>query len=145
MRFLLVCLLLTGCASHMQGGASCPSELPAWALSDPLALHDIVIDARTRKFPEESCEEGSRCATCDRYMVAAIFRLTELRTPEAAKLAASLVLNDQLGWNAGDALTLAHAVTRLGADLLPYLKPHTSKSSLAARIVGCIERGEPCN
>jgi hypothetical protein len=145
---LFLVLLLSGCA-HGQPRVEeslCPSQLPASALNDPVALRTIIVDARTRRFAPScwACEEGSACASCERLFGLAARQLSELRTKQAAQEAVALVLDTRLNWDAGPALILAREITRMGPIVLPYLRPHASESFLAKQIVECIETKDPC-
>jgi hypothetical protein len=148
MNRLFLVLLLLGCA-HAQPCVEqnfCPAELPKAALNDPVALRAIIVDARTREFPAAcfSCEEGSACASCDRLFGLAVRQLGNLRTDTAAQQAAALVFDNRLHWDAGPALIFGSQVTRMGSILLPYLRPRSSESLLAQRIIECIETKDPC-
>jgi len=143
-----LCLVLWSCASqpHCEERNFCPAALPEHALSDPRALHDLVVGARTRQFPPEcfSCEEGTACASCDRLFALAIQQLSRIKTEDAAAQAAALVVDDRLHWDGGPALLLSHAVASMDGRVLPFLRPHVHSSPLAASIVECIEQHRPC-
>ena len=124
----------------------CPSEVPAALTDDPGALRQLIVDARMRRFPEAcfSCEEGTACASCERLVGLALQKLSSIRTDKAAQVAASIVIDERLHWDAGAALTVAREVSSMGTIVLPYLQPHTARSPLAAHIVRCLEHHEPC-
>lgn len=124
----------------------CPNEIPAAIRDDPRALHDLIVDARMRRFPPQctSCEAGTGCETCERLMVDAMRRLAAIQSEDAAIQAAALVLDKKLAWDAGPALLLAHAVAGMGERVVPYLEPHAKESALAEIILQCIAQKHPC-
>jgi hypothetical protein len=148
--------ILHGCA-HRDAPrvASCPAVASQVLPAGPKELQQVVLAIRLRvRDPEPdcvpgevcvvSCAEGTVCAACEHLMIGALYALAAIDTNEAAEAAASLVLDRRLEWDAGHALSLVNAVTRMKSRVLPYLRPHVSESHLAEMIVGCIERGEPC-
>jgi hypothetical protein len=50
-------------------------------------------------------------------------------------------LDPALSWDAGDGITAADRVARLGALVKPYLEPHAKTSKLAAFTLKCIAEG----
>ena len=124
----------------------CPNGIPAAIRDDPRALHDLIVDARMRRFPERctSCERGTACESCERLMVDAMRRLAAIQSEDAAIQAAALVLDKKLAWDGGPALLLAHAVAGMGDRVVPYLQPHAKESPLAEIILQCIAQKRPC-
>lgn len=124
----------------------CPNEIPAAIRDDPRALHDLIVDARMRRFPPQctSCEVGTACESCERLMVEAMRRLAAIQSEDAAIQAAALVLDKKLEWDGGPALLLAHAVAGMGERVVPYLEPHKNESPLAEIILQCIAQKHPC-
>lgn len=124
----------------------CPNEIPAAIRDDPRALHDLIVDARMRRFPPQcfSCEVGTACETCERLMIDAMRRLAVIQSEDAAIQAAALVLDKKLAWDGGHALLLAHAVAGMGERVVPYLEPHAKESALAEIILQCIAQKHPC-
>ena len=144
-----VLLLLVACA-HAPPCLEpdfCPSAVPAEALDDPAALHALILDARTRRFPPaecSSCEEGTPCFSCERFVELALARLASLGTERAAEVAAAVVADQRMGWDGGPALRVAYHVSRMGPIVLPHLKALASRSTFAQIIVDCMEHNTPC-
>jgi hypothetical protein len=155
MRVLIVITLVLalGCG-HVAppNKITCSGELPTAAIGDPARLSDLILAIRTSDSSDpvlceegicvSPCEENSNCGRCDATLTKALYELGRLGSDDAAIVASSLVLNERMKWDGGLALTAADSFSRLGALILPYLKSHTSKSSLAATIVSCIESGQ---
>jgi hypothetical protein len=99
--------------------------------NNPRALHDLIVDARTRRFPELcfSCEEGSACYSCERLVDLAMEALVAVPTDDAAKEAAAIVVDYRLQWDGGPALMMGYSA------VATILRVETKKSRYA-----CLQR-----
>jgi len=142
-KVALVASVLVGTFTVAAGnaGTSC-SEVPA-SIKEPIQLGAAISASRLASLRLWSAADGASPAAdhCEEVMWHAFGRLVELRTDAASKQAAALLLDPALSWNAGDAVTAADQVARLGVLVKPYLEPHAKTSRLAAFTLKCIAEG----
>jgi hypothetical protein len=155
LRTVIVVLLILGCGHVSRPQKlTCDGEIHPDVAGDPQKLHDMIVlirlsdtsmpvvcDGGICVYP---CDEDDNCGRCDRQLTAAIYQLGRLRSEEAARLAAALVLDKRMEWDGGAALAVAGSFAQIGPVILPYLEPYRSNSRLADRIMNCVQRGERC-
>ena len=154
-RYAVVLLLVLGC-SHLPPPPkiTCDGELDADVAEDPQKLHDAIVRIRIsdtsmpvvcdRGICISPCDENDNCGRCERALVKNIYQLGRLRSEDAARLAAALVIDTRMRWDGGVALLMTDSFALMGPVIVPYLEPHRSRSPLADMIINCIQRGERC-
>jgi hypothetical protein len=139
---LLVAVLCSPIGSSAADAQSACSMAPASAKS-AAELHAAATTSRQTALKLWVAANGASDAAdrCEAVLWDAFGRLVALRNDAAAKLSADLLLDQKLSWDAGDALTVADFVARLGPLVRPYLEPHAKASTLAKFTLECIAEG----